>query len=120
LLRHVERGAGIDIRSKERGFIEQMTHDVELIDYINDGPATCYIGFDPTASSLHMGSLVPIMSLAHMQRQGHRPIALVGGGTGLVGDPSGKTEMRKMLTIDDGQCQCRGHQASTGAIHRFF
>jgi tyrosyl-tRNA synthetase len=86
---------------KERGFIEQMTHDVELIDYINDGPATCYIGFDPTASSLHVGSLVPIMSLAHMQRQGHRPIALVGGGTGLVGDPSGKTEMRKMLTIDD-------------------
>jgi tyrosyl-tRNA synthetase len=60
---------------------------------------TCYIGFDPTASSLHVGSLVPIMSLAHMQRNGHRPIALVGGGTGLVGDPSGKTEMRKLLTV---------------------
>jgi tyrosyl-tRNA synthetase len=62
---------------------------------------TCYIGFDPTASSLHVGSLVPIMSLAHMQRNGHRPIALVGGGTGLVGDPSGKTEMRKLLTEED-------------------
>jgi tyrosyl-tRNA synthetase len=85
---------------RERGFIEQMTHDEELMAYVNQGPITCYIGFDPTASSLHVGSLVPIMSLAHMQRQGHRPIALVGGGTGLVGDPSGKTEMRQMLTID--------------------
>ena len=64
------------------------------------GRRTCYIGFDPTASSLHVGSLVPIMSLAHMQRHGHRPIALVGGGTGLVGDPSGKTEMRQLLTED--------------------
>jgi len=85
---------------EERGFIEAKTHDQELSDYINSGKVTCYIGFDPTASSLHVGSLVPIMSLAHMQRHGHRPIALVGGGTGLVGDPSGKTEMRKMLTIE--------------------
>ena len=83
---------------KERGFVEQTTHDQELQEYIDQGNTTCYIGFDPTASSLHIGSLVPIMSLAHMQRHGHRPIALVGGGTGLVGDPSGKTEMRKLLT----------------------
>jgi tyrosyl-tRNA synthetase len=83
---------------KERGFIEQTTHDRELHEYIDRGNITCYIGFDPTASSLHIGSLVPIMSLAHMQRHGHRPIALIGGGTGLIGDPSGKTEMRKMLT----------------------
>lgn len=86
---------------KERGFIDQTTHDDELRAYIDNGSATCYIGFDPTASSLHVGSLVPIMSLAHMQRNGHRPIALVGGGTGLVGDPSGKTEMRKLLTERD-------------------
>ena len=86
---------------EERGFIDSKTHEQELSDYIQSGPATCYIGFDPTASSLHIGSLVPIMALAHMQRHGHRPIALVGGGTGLVGDPSGKTEMRQILTIED-------------------
>ncbi len=82
---------------KERGFIEQTTHDQELRDYLENEKATCYIGFDPTASSLHVGSLVPIMSLMHMQRHGHQPIALVGGGTGMIGDPSGKTEMRKVL-----------------------
>ena len=60
---------------KERGFIEQTTHDLELNEYLDQGNTTCYIGFDPTASSLHVGSLVPIMSLAHMQRNGHRPIA---------------------------------------------
>ena len=86
---------------KARGFIEQTTHDDALRDYLDSKQVTCYIGFDPTASSLHVGSLVPIMSLAHMQRNGHRPIALVGGGTGLVGDPSGKTEMRKLLTVED-------------------
>jgi tyrosyl-tRNA synthetase len=86
---------------KERGFVEQTTHDQELNDYVEQGTITCYIGFDPTASSLHIGSLIPIMSLAHMQRNGHRPIALVGGGTGMVGDPSGKTEMRKLLTLEE-------------------
>lgn len=83
---------------QERGFIEQTTHEDELRDYLKSEDVTCYIGFDPTASSLHVGSLVPIMSLAHMQNCGHRPIALIGGGTGLVGDPSGKTEMRQLLT----------------------
>ncbi len=83
---------------QERGFIDQVTHEKELVDYLAEENVTCYIGFDPTASSLHIGSLVPIMSLSHMQRCGHRPIALVGGGTGLVGDPSGKTELRKLLT----------------------
>ena len=93
---------------KERGFVEQTTHDQELREYIDQGNTTCYIGFDPTASSLHIGSLVPIMSLAHMQRHGHRPIALVGGGTGLVGDPSGKTEMRKLLTPETIEDNARG------------
>jgi tyrosyl-tRNA synthetase len=85
---------------EQRGFIDQTTHDQELKDCLDQGNVTCYIGFDPTAASLHIGSLVPIMSLAHMQRQGHRPIALIGGGTGMVGDPSGKTEMRKLLTLE--------------------
>lgn len=83
---------------KERGFIEDLTHTEELEDYLQNNRVTCYIGFDPTASSLHVGSLVCIMALAHMQRNGHRPIALVGGGTGLIGDPSGKTELRKIIT----------------------
>jgi len=86
---------------KERGFVEAVTHDEELSAYLNGERATCYIGFDPTASSLHVGSLVCIMALAHMQRNGHRPIGLVGGGTGLIGDPSGKTEMRKVITQEE-------------------
>jgi tyrosyl-tRNA synthetase len=85
---------------EERGFIEKVT-DEGKIPEILEGEITCYIGFDPTASSFHVGNLVPIMALAHMQRHGHRPIALVGGGTGLVGDPSGKDEMRQILTYDE-------------------
>ncbi len=83
---------------KERGFVDAVTHTQELEDYLATNKATCYIGFDPTASSLHVGSLVCIMALAHMQRNGHRPVGLVGGGTGLIGDPSGKTELRQVLT----------------------
>jgi tyrosyl-tRNA synthetase len=84
----------------QRGFVAQVT-DLEEIKERLEKPLTCYIGFDPTADSLHVGSLVPIMALAHMQRHGHRPIVLVGGGTGMVGDPSGKTEMRKLLGLDE-------------------
>ncbi len=84
----------------DRGFIEQLTDEKGIRKSLLR-PATCYIGFDPTAPSLHVGSLVPIMALAHMQRNGHRPIALAGGGTGLVGDPSGKMEMRKVLTREE-------------------
>ena len=82
----------------ERGFVEQVTDEAEARRMLAGEPVTCYIGFDPTATSLHIGSLVPIMSLAHMQRNGHRPIALVGGGTAMIGDPSGKTEMRQVLS----------------------
>lgn len=84
----------------ERGFIDQVTDEKKIPEILAES-VTCYIGFDPTASSFHVGNLVPIMSLAHMQRHGHRPIALVGGGTGLVGDPSGKDEMRQILTYEE-------------------
>jgi tyrosyl-tRNA synthetase len=84
----------------ERGFIDQVTDEGKLRELLEE-KVTCYIGFDPTASSFHVGNLVPIMSLAHMQRHDHRPIALVGGGTGLVGDPSGKDEMRQIMTKEE-------------------
>ncbi len=87
-------------RLKERGFLYQTTDDQALEKLLGTKKVTCYIGFDATADSLHVGSLVPIMGLVHMQRCGHRPIALLGGGTTLVGDPSGKTEMRQMLTLE--------------------
>ena len=86
---------------KERGFVYQVTDEEGIRKLFNKKRVTAYIGFDPTADSLHAGSLVPIMALAHIQRAGHRPIALVGGGTGMVGDPSGKTETRKLLSIEE-------------------
>ena len=82
---------------KARGFIAQ-TSDEKLGEYLARGPATLYVGFDPTASSLHLGHLVPIMALAHLQRAGHRMLVVVGGATGMIGDPSGKTELRNLLT----------------------
>ena len=80
-----------------RGFIEQSTDEHALRRQLSQ-PVTCYVGFDPTASTLHVGHLLPIMALMHMQKAGHRVIALVGGGTGMIGDPSGKTKMREILT----------------------
>ncbi len=81
--------------------MEQVTDEAELRLLLQNECVTCYIGFDPTAASLHIGSLVPIMALMHMQRCGHRPIILIGGGTGLIGDPSGKSEMRQILTREE-------------------
>lgn len=81
-----------------RGFIQQVTHAEALRERLGAGPVTFYIGYDPTASSFHIGNLLPIMAMVHMQRAGHRPVVILGGGTALVGDPSGKTEMRQMLT----------------------
>lgn len=92
---------------EERGFVEQVS-DREQVRKLLEKPITCYIGFDPTASSLHLGSLLPIMSLAHMQRAGHRPIALMGGGTTLVGDPSGKTEMRQLMSREEIEQNAKG------------
>lgn len=83
---------------QERGFIKQMSHENEIKELLEKEKITFYIGFDPTADSLHVGHFIALMMMSHMQKAGHRPICLLGGGTGMVGDPSGKDEMRKMLT----------------------
>ena len=83
-----------------RGLIHQTTDDKNLPEWLNAKPRTLYIGFDPTADSLHVGSLLQLMLLRRFQRAGHRPIALVGGATGMIGDPSGKSEERNLLSVD--------------------
>lgn len=88
---------------KERGFIQQITHEEELRELLGKESVTFYIGFDATADSLHVGHFLQMIVMAHMQRAGHKPIALLGGGTTMVGDPSGRTDMRKMLTPEEIQ-----------------
>ncbi len=85
---------------QERGFIGQLTHEEEIRQLLADEKVTFYIGFDPTADSLHVGHFIQIMVMAIMQQYGHKPIALIGGGTTMVGDPSGRTDMRKMLSLE--------------------
>ena len=98
---------------KERGFIAQVTFEDELYEQLKN-PTTFYVGFDPTADSLHIGHYIPIMAMAHMQRAGHKPIALMGGGTAMIGDPSGKTDMRKMMSTEtiDQNVECIKKQMS--------
>ena len=85
---------------KNRGYLAQVTHENEVRDLLGKPGATFYIGFDPTADSLHVGHFVQMMVMAHMQKAGHRPIALLGGGTGMIGDPSGRSDLRQVLTTD--------------------
>ena len=98
---------------KDRGFIAQTTFEDELYEQLKE-PTTFYVGFDPTADSLHIGHYIPIMAMAHMQRAGHHPIALMGGGTAMIGDPSGKTDMRKIMTVEtiDRNVECIKKQMS--------
>lgn len=85
----------------ERGYIKQTTHETEIKELLKKEKISFYIGFDPTADSLHIGHFIAMMFMSHMQQAGHRPIALVGGATALIGDPSGRTDMRQMLTKED-------------------
>ena len=98
----------------ERGFVAQCTNEEELRKLFETEKVKFYIGFDPTADSLHAGHFIALMAMAHLQRAGHVPICLVGGGTGTVGDPSGRTDMRKMLTDEDIEhnCECFKKQIS--------
>lgn len=84
----------------ERGFIQQSTHEEEIKELLSTEKITFYIGFDPTADSLHVGHFIAMMAMAHMQQAGHRPICLLGAGTAMIGDPSGKSDMRKMMTAE--------------------
>ena len=97
-----------------RGLIAQVTDEEEIKDLINNGKATFYIGFDPTADSLHVGHFMALMLMRRLQKAGNRPIALIGGGTGMVGDPSGRTDMRTMMTVETIQhnCECFKKQMS--------
>ena len=94
----------------ERGYIEQATHEEEIRELLGKEKVTFYIGFDPTADSLHVGHFIQVMVMMHMQKAGHRPIALFGGGTGMIGDPSGRTDMRKMLTSQQVDHNVRSFQ----------
>jgi tyrosyl-tRNA synthetase len=99
-----------------RGFLEAATSD-DLDAFLTEAPRTIYVGFDPTADSLHLGNLIPVMGLAHAQRHGHRPLVLVGGGTGLIGDPSGKSSERTLLTKEKTEANA---QAIRAQLTRFF
>ncbi len=99
----------------ERGLIAQTTHEAEIRELLGKEKVTFYIGFDPTADSLHVGHFLQMVVMRHMQLAGHRPIALVGGGTGMVGDPSGRTDMRQMMTKEtiEHNCECFKKQLSS-------
>ena len=99
---------------KARGLLAQLTDEEEIRNLVNTGKATFYIGFDPTADSLHVGHFMALCLMKRMQMAGNKPIALVGGGTGMIGDPTGRTDMRTMMTVDqiDHNCECFKKQMS--------
>jgi tyrosyl-tRNA synthetase len=105
---------GVYEELKARGLIAQVTDEQQIRDLVNNGKAVFYIGFDPTADSLHVGHFMALCLMKRLQMAGNKPIALIGGGTGMIGDPSGKTDMRKMLTREDidHNCECFKKQMS--------
>ena len=103
----------------DRGFIKQCTDYEGLSALMDKGPVKFYVGVDPTGRSIHIGHMVPFFAMHHLQEAGHEPIALVGGGTSMIGDPSGKSEMRKMLTIEQIQDNSASLKAQLGTVVDF-
>ncbi|MEO0814025.1 MAG: tyrosine--tRNA ligase, partial [Myxococcota bacterium] len=102
---------------KERGFVQQSTDESAVRDALGaETPVTIYVGYDPTADSLHVGHLFTLMALTHLERAGHRPVVVLGGGTAMVGDPSGKTEMRKMISRETIEANVAELKTQMGAL----
>ena len=99
---------------RARGLLAQLTDEEEIRELVNEGKATFYIGFDPTADSLHVGHFMALCLMKRLQMAGNKPIALLGGGTGMIGDPSGRSDMRTMMTKEtiDHNCECFRKQMS--------
>ena len=110
----MEKNMQIYDELQARGLLAQLTDPEEIKDLINAGKATFYIGFDPTADSLHVGHFMALLLMKRLQEAGNKPIALVGGGTGMIGDPSGRTDLRSMMTVEqiDHNCECFKKQMS--------
>ena len=104
---------------KERGFIKQTIYEDELVKLLGKESVPFYVGFDPTADSLHIGHYIPIMAMAWMQKYGHKPVALIGGGTGFIGDPSGRSDMRSMMTKETIRHNCDCFRRQLGRFIRF-
>ena len=111
-------GNGLDVL-KERGFVKQCTDFDKLDECMSKEQISFYVGVDPTGKSLHVGHMVPLFAMAHLQRAGHRPLAVVGGGTALIGDPSGKTEMRKIQSVEQIQQNADSIKKQLGRIIDF-
>lgn len=103
----------------ERGFIKQTVYEEDLRKLLETESVPFYVGFDPTADSLHIGHYIPIMAMAHMQRAGHKPIALIGGGTAMIGDPSGRTDMRLMMSKETIDANCKAFVKQMQRFIRF-
>lgn len=105
---------------KDRGFVKQTIYEDELYKLLGRESVPFYVGFDPTADSLHIGHYIPVMAMAWMQKFGHKPVALIGGGTGFIGDPSGRSDMRSMMTKETIQHNCDCFRKQLGRFIRFY